>query len=101
MPESTEVCFRVVFGGGGGGVLLGSGGGRCWKTRMGGAHITDALMGKQRLRVGQPWPSSGEGEGTGPLGGDYSSACRGAGGLVTRKKAAGTVDGHGTGLNGL
>lgn len=32
MPESTDVCLRVVFGGGGGGVLLGSGGGRCWKT---------------------------------------------------------------------
>lgn len=31
IPESTDVCFRVVFGGGGGGVLLGSGGGRCWK----------------------------------------------------------------------
>lgn len=29
IPESTDVCFRVVFGGGGGGVLLGSGGGRC------------------------------------------------------------------------
>lgn len=29
MPESTDVCLRVVFGGGGGGVLLGSGGGRC------------------------------------------------------------------------
>ena len=32
IPESTEVCLRVVLGGGGGGVLLGSGGGRCWKT---------------------------------------------------------------------
>lgn len=32
MPESTDVCLRVVFGGGGGGVLLGRGGGRCWKT---------------------------------------------------------------------
>lgn len=29
IPESTDVCLRVVFGGGGGGVLLGSGGGRC------------------------------------------------------------------------
>lgn len=29
IPESTDVCFRVVLGGGGGGVLLGSGGGRC------------------------------------------------------------------------
>ena len=32
IPESTDVCLRVVFGGGGGGVLLGSGGGRCCKT---------------------------------------------------------------------
>lgn len=32
IPESMEVCFRVVFGGGGGGVLLGNGGGRCWKN---------------------------------------------------------------------
>lgn len=46
MPESTDVCLRVVFGGGGGGVLLGSGGGACWKTRtQGRGHVTHALGG--------------------------------------------------------
>lgn len=34
IPESTDVCFRVVFGGGGGGVLLGSGGGRCCENTI-------------------------------------------------------------------
>lgn len=39
IPESTDVCFRVVLGGGGGGVLLGSGGGRCWKKPIWIDHV--------------------------------------------------------------
>lgn len=41
IPESTEVCLRVVFGGGGGGVLLGSGGGRCLWCGGGGGGVNE------------------------------------------------------------
>lgn len=68
IPESTDVCLRVVFGGGGGGVLLGSGGGRCWKKNMRDVALLTPWQ-ETASRWGLTWQGGVEGKSIHTLGG--------------------------------